>query len=110
MKNFFAYMFYISITLLLTYGFHFIVTLFIYGIRFIAADGPPGDISVTSKYFLSLGGPIFYFIVMTTFFFLYRGILKQFSIKIKKVIPLIVNIFVTLYLIISFYKNVFDLS
>ncbi|KGR77948.1 hypothetical protein [Ureibacillus sinduriensis] len=110
MKKMLFYLLYFVVTMLVTYALNWILVLFIGGVRFTAAEGPPGDISLVGKLVFSIGIPVFYFIGLILVFLFYRFLLKQFAIEIHKTIPIIINIVVTIYLIISFSYVVFDLS
>lgn len=110
MKRLLSYLLYIFVTLAITYVFNWILVLFIGGVRFTAADGPPGDISLFAKFVFSLGVPVFYLICLTIVFLFYRTLLRQFAIELQKLIPIIFNVLIALYLIVSFSNSVFDSS
>lgn len=110
MKKWMSYLFYFVATLGITYAFQWILVLFIWSVRFTAADGPPGDIGLISKFLFSVGIPVIYFICLTIAFLLYRTLLKVFGIELQKTMPIIFNILVTFYLIVTFANVVFDLS
>lgn len=84
MKVFLANIFYFVGAIAWTYGFQWILILWIGGLRFTAADGPPGDISMGSKLVYSVGFPLFHFVLLTVGLLLYSYILRNFSIKFKK--------------------------
>ncbi|WP_124070296.1 hypothetical protein [Filibacter tadaridae] len=82
--------------------------LWTYSVRFTAADGPPGDIGIGSKLVYSVGFPLFNFVLITVIFLLYRFILNNFDIELKKVVPIIFNVIITAYLIWRVVYVVFD--
>jgi hypothetical protein len=108
-KKFLANLFYFVGAIAYTYVFQWILTLWIGGVRFTAAGRPPGDIGLGSKLMYSIGFPLFHFVVLTIVFFLYRFILNQLKIELKKMIPITINITITLYLICHITFVVFDL-
>ena len=89
MKKLLANLFYFAGALACTYGFQWILLLWVYGIRFTAAEAPPGDIGIVSKVIYSIGFPLIHFVFLTVIFRLYRFILNNFSIELKKVVPII---------------------
>lgn len=109
MKIFVANLFYFVGVIACTYVFQWMLILWIGWSRFTAADFPPGDISFGLKIVYSVGFPLGNFIFLTIVFFLYRSILNAFNIKIKKLIPVIINIIITIYLIGHITFIVFDL-
>ncbi|MFJ7737681.1 hypothetical protein ACIQ2D_15310 [Lysinibacillus sp. NPDC097287] len=102
MKKWLSYLFYFVVTIVVTYVFQWILVLLFGGIRFTAADSPPGDLSVGAKLVFSVGFPVFYFICLTIFFFLYRSLLKQFGFELNKVLPICFNIFIALGVVVRF--------
>ncbi|CAM3172433.1 hypothetical protein FITA111629_07640 [Filibacter tadaridae] len=101
-------MFYFMGVIAWTYGFHWMLILWTYSVRFTAADGPPGDIGIGSKLVYSVGFPLFNFVLITVIFLLYRFILNNFDIELKKVVPIIFNVIITAYLIWRVVYVVFD--
>ncbi|EGQ18394.1 hypothetical protein HMPREF9372_3797 [Sporosarcina newyorkensis 2681] len=108
MKVFLANIFYFVGAIAWTYGFQWILILWIGGLRFTAADGPPGDIGMGSKLVYSVGFPLFHFVLLTVGLLLYSYILRNFSIKFKKIIPIIFNVIITAYIIWRLVYVVFD--
>lgn len=107
-KVFFANLFYFVVVVSWIYVFHWLLIFWISGVRFIAADGPPGDIDIVSKLFYSLGFPLFNLVLITYIFLLYRSKLNNFGIELKKVVPIIFNVLITVYLIWRVIYDVFD--
>ncbi|MGM0885022.1 MAG: hypothetical protein ACQEXQ_28770 [Bacillota bacterium] len=103
------YLFYFVVALLCTYTFQTIVFIWISLARFTAADGPPGDIELTEKLVYSVGFPLFYLMFLTVVLLMYRSYLKKYNINFKKLVPIIFNSLIALYLICHITLVVFDL-
>ncbi|MBB4823685.1 hypothetical protein HNO89_000905 [Sporosarcina luteola] len=108
MKKFIANLLYIAVAIVWTYGFQWMLILWIGSVRFSAADGPPGDISLGSKLMYCIGLPLFHLVLLTVFFLIYRSILRRFSIIIKKQLPCIVNSLLTILVIGRAAYLIFD--
>ncbi|KXH87474.1 hypothetical protein [Sporosarcina sp. HYO08] len=108
MKKLLANLFYFAGALAWTYGFQWILVLWVGSVRFTAAGAPPGDIGIGSKLIYSIGVPLFHFFFLTILFLLYRFILNEFSIELKKVVPIIFNAMITLYIMWRLVYVVFD--
>ncbi|MEK4629366.1 MAG: hypothetical protein ABS944_01945 [Solibacillus sp.] len=108
MKKAVAYTTYISITIGTTYLFYWLLWMFIAGVRFTAADIPPGDISVTGKIILSTGIPLFFVICVSIFYYMYRIIFEMFHIHLHKFVPINLNIVIGIGLIGYFNLFIFD--
>lgn len=99
MKKWLSYILYIVVTLAVTYFFQWVLIFLFGGIRFIAADRPPGDIGMGTMLIIVLGAPLLYFIGLTLFFYMYRSLLKRYEIELNKLVPFLLNIGILIYLI-----------
>lgn len=108
-SHYLSYLVYFVIVLISTYCMQWVTVLFVGSIRFTAADRYPGDLSSFSLVALSFMFSVIHFVVVTLFLFLYKLLLSLVKIKFKNKIPLMLNTFVAVCLIIYFI-NVFKLS
>ncbi|WP_438317046.1 hypothetical protein [Sporosarcina sp. FA9] len=109
MKKWLSYFFYFVTTVAVTYAIQLIILFYISSMRFTAADrSPSGDIGLDAKLVFSVGFPVFYFICLTIVFFLYRSLMAQFGIELKKMLPIYINTFIALCLIVRFTHFAFD--
>ena len=109
MKKWLSYFFYFAATIAVTYAIQLIILFYLSGMRFTAADRSlSGDIGLDAKLVFSVGFPVFHFICLTIVFFLYRSLMKEFGIELKKMLPIWFNTFIALYLIVRFTYFVFD--
>jgi len=51
---------------------------------FMAADAPPGDISISEKLMYSIGVPFFYYVLITALFILYKTIITKMNISLNE--------------------------
>lgn len=102
MRIFLSYAAYLAVIWATTFLFYWVINIWISMGRFTAADGPPGDISVTEKVFYSFVTPIGYGVAMTALSFLYRRCLLNYSVNLSAMLILAINLLITIYLITQF--------
>lgn len=107
MKQTIAYGAYFLIVAIVTYFVELFLSLMIMGILFSAADAPPGDISETGKLLYSVGIPVVYSFVLLGLYYLYREILKNFSINLMPSIGVIFHVIISIYLIWNVVPDAF---
>lgn len=99
-----SYTAYLTVLLLTSYIFYNVLFIWIAMSRFTAADGPPGDISITEKIIYSFVIPIGYFVVITLLSFVCRHYLLKYTIKLNIIIIFAITMAITTYLITQFYS------
>ena len=99
MKQTVAYSAYFLVTGAVTYLVGILLFFMISSVLFIAADGPPGDISDNGKLFLSVGIPVIYAAILFTLYNFYSTILNDYNIHLLKTVGVLFHILTALYLI-----------
>lgn len=107
MKQTIAYSSYFLIVAAVTYFLELLLSIFIMGILFSAADAPPGDISETAKLVYSVGMPVAYASVLFGLYYLYTDILKSFSTHLRLGVGVLFHITIAIYLIWNVVPDAF---
>lgn len=104
--SYISYLAYFIVSIVLSYFMQWITVLFVGSMRFTAAESYPGDFSKSDLIILSVVFPMIHFIVLSMYLHIQYLFMSLLEVKFQKLIPFVLNIFITLCLI-SYFLNVF---
>lgn len=103
-KSLLSYVSYFIIALVVSYLMQWITVLFVWSMRFTAADSYPGDLSRSHIIILSIVFPMIHFIILSIYLIIHSSLMSLLKIPFQGRIPIMLNVVITLCLIGYFLK------
>lgn len=103
-KSLLSYLSYFIIALGVSYLMQWMTVLFVWGMRFTAADSYPGDLSRSEIIILSIVFPVIHLIVLSIYLIIHSGLMSLLKIPFQRRIAFVLNSVITLGLIAYFLK------